>query len=969
MSLAWLIAALAGALAGGLTWLFSNPESRCFILDEPTPRSLHQHPTPRSGGIAIVLALVAGGVTAWLALRPSPMAAWIGLGAVLVAAISFADDRLSVPPGYKLGVQLLATWMLIGVGLRPETLSLPGLELSWPVTNSTVFTLLLLLWMTNLYNFMDGIDGLAAGMTVLGFGTFAALGWCTSHLGFSTLNLVVAATAAGFLVWNFPPAHVFMGDLGSSTLGFLAGAFSLWATWAQIFPLWVAGLVFSPFIVDATVTLLRRLTDGERVWQAHKSHFYQRLVQLGWGHRKTTLAGYVLMALCGGSALLAFQLPPRGQWGIVITWGLIYLGLMGAVGIGELRQQEAISMPQLAERLGSRTAIILHDLCMAAAAWLGAYWFRFNLGSIPEPFFETAWMMLPPLLGIQAGAFRYFGLHRGLWRFTSLPDLTRIVRAVIAGLALFTVAAFLLTRMEGMPRSALPLYGLLLVPLLVGPRFAYRYFKFGQMPAQPGERTLIVGTGKASELLVRELLQDPQQGYAPIALVDDDPSKLGKEIHGIRVVGQCRSIPQIVEEQAIDLILIALPASAGSQQLRRVVELCEGTGIPFRMAPRLKDLMAGRASYKELREVSIEDLLGRDPIALDWDILRTGLANKRVLITGAGGSIGSELSRQIARLNPEEMVVLDKSEANLYNLETELAQSFPQVAHHPILLDVCDRHGVEHVLRCHLPQVVFHAAACKQVPILERQVREAVRNNVVGTRVLAEAAVRAGVERFIQISTDKAVNPTSVMGATKRVAEMFCQNFPAPQHTGFITVRFGNVLDSKGSVVPRFRQQIAAGGPVTVTHPEVTRYFMTLSEAAQLILQAAAMGGGGEIFVLDMGEPIEIRYLAEQMIQLSGRVPREEIRITYTGLRPGEKLHEELFHTEEWPVRTQHAKILRADSRWMASESLAQALDTLEQACAEYDETRLRALLRRVVAEYHSIELRPTGSDRPNHEY
>jgi FlaA1/EpsC-like NDP-sugar epimerase len=386
--------------------------------------------------------------------------------------------------------------------------------------------------------------------------------------------------------------------------------------------------------------------------------------------------------------------------------------------------------------------------------------------------------------------------------------------------------------------------------------------------------------------------------------------------------------------------------------MRRLVGLCERTGVPFRTLPPMDRLMSGQVTLNQLREVSIDDLLGREPIALDWQAIASGLKGNRVLVSGAGGSIGSELCRQIARLEPSHLILLDSSEFNLYAIEMELLKSFPKLQISRYLNDVVDRAAIEKIFQRSRPEVIFHAAAYKHVPMLEDQIREAARNNILGTRVMAEVADRYGSESFVMISTDKAVNPANVMGTSKRAAEIFCQNLNQRSQTRFVTVRFGNVLGSTGSVVPLFKQQIEAGGPVTVTHREITRYFMTIPEACQLILQASVMGDGGEIFVLDMGEPVKIAYLAEQMIRLSGKLPGEDVDIVFTGLRPGEKLYEELFHEKEALQSTPHEKILLARHREFDWERLTEILDGMVIACNRYDEEEIRGQLNELVPEW-----------------
>jgi FlaA1/EpsC-like NDP-sugar epimerase len=631
----------------------------------------------------------------------------------------------------------------------------------------------------------------------------------------------------------------------------------------------------------------------------------------------------------------------------------------------------------LRKTFGNRLLAIAHDLVTVPVAWFGAYWLRFNLGIIPADMLSAAIANLSIVLVVQAVAFHYFGLYRGVWRFASLPDMIRIGKAVLVGTAFSMVAISFFIGMEGVPRSVFPLYALLLAVLLGGSRLTVRWSKDHRAYKGEGRRVLIVGAGKAGEMLVRDLLRSRDELYEPVGYVDDSQHKQGREIHGVRVLGACDEMIDVTEHLDVDLIVLAMP-SANSQQMRRLVGLCEKTGVPFRTLPPLDSLMSGRVTLNQLREVSIDDLLGREPVALDWEAIRLELKAKIVLVTGAGGSIGSELCRQIARLQPSHLILLDSSEFNLYTIEMELLNSFPKLVVTCCLNDVVDRSAIENIFRESKPEIVFHAAAYKHVPMLEHQVREAVRNNVMGTRTMAEMADLYNCEAFVMISTDKAVNPANVMGTSKRAAEIFCQNLSKRSQTRFVTVRFGNVLGSAGSVVPLFSEQIKNGGPVTVTHREITRYFMTIPEASQLILQASVMGDGGEIFVLDMGEPIKISYLAEQMIHLSGKVPGEDIDIVYTGLRPGEKLYEELFHEKERLQSTHHKKILLARYRAFNWERLTEILDGMLSACNTCDEGELRSLLGEMVPEWTGagngvnkvipmrVEDAPHSAEKPN---
>jgi len=607
-------------------------------------------------------------------------------------------------------------------------------------------------------------------------------------------------------------------------------------------------------------------------------------------------------------------------------------------------------------KLRTRPAIFIHDLLVIPIAWMGAYWLRFNLSDIPESFVDQAVSVLPLILIIQGSVFWYFGLYRGVWRVASVPDLIRILKAVFVCVTLAAVAIFFLTRLANTPRSVFILDGFLLIFLLGGPRFVYRWLKDRYLYTKDSKRVLIVGAGRSGEMLVRDLLRNQEHLYLPAAFVDDDPIRIGKEIHGIPVISPCNSIPQVVAKLRIDIILIAV-TRASSKQMQRMLSLCEASKVPVRILPRMQDLVDGQVSIRELRDVKIEDLLGRESVLLDWQGITKGCKGKSILVTGGGGSIGSELCRQLARLKPARLIVFERSEFNLYAIELELRREFPQLELIALLGDVCDLIAVEHALHHHRPEVIFHAAAYKHVPMLEDQVRAAVNNNILGTQTLASLADQYACEVFVMISTDKAVNPSNVMGATKRVAEIYCQNLNARSSTRFITVRFGNVLGSAGSVIPLFQKQIAAGGPVTVTHPEITRYFMTISEACQLILQASVIGQGGEIYVLDMGEPVKIAYLAEQLILLSGKKPGEDIEVVYTGLRAGEKLYEELFHEGERLLATAHPKILLAASRQVDKNILERMFRALGKACRSNDEPKLKELLHKLVPELTAANL------------
>ena len=549
-----------------------------------------------------------------------------------------------------------------------------------------------------------------------------------------------------------------------------------------------------------------------------------------------------------------------------------------------------------------------HDLLAAATAWFLAYWLRLNL-SIPAEYHPGMWKAMLVCIPIQAYAYQTFGLYRGVWRYASLPDLRRIVFAVATGALAGPFALMMLGLNVGIPRSVFLLEPILLLLIMGGNRVAYRSWKeyrlFGATRSQ-GAPVLIIGTGDAAITLVKELIRSAD--WRVVGLIDDDPRLSGRVLHSARVVGGLDSLVDNATQLGATHVIIALP-QATHRERRQIVDLCRAASLQVLTIPSFDDLMSGKVQVTAIRQVELDDLLGRDPVVLDNEGLKGLLSNQTVMITGAGGSIGAELVRQIVRFSPALLVLVENGEFALYNIEQELGRVAPDQAFTCVIADVRDAGRMHRVLRQYRPSVLFHAAAYKHVPMMENEnAGQALANNVLGTATLGAAAIAAGVAKFVLISTDKAVNPTNVMGASKRLAELVCQSLDAPATTRFVMVRFGNVLGSTGSVIPKFKEQIAAGGPITVTHPDIVRYFMSIPEAAQLVLQAGTMGRGGEIFVLDMGEPVKITDLARDMIRLSGFAD-DDIRIEFSGLRPGEKLFEELLADSESTRPTPHAKL------------------------------------------------------------
>ena len=501
------------------------------------------------------------------------------------------------------------------------------------------------------------------------------------------------------------------------------------------------------------------------------------------------------------------------------------------------------------------------------------------------------------------------GLYRGIWRFSSTHDLLNLIRGVTAGVALSALGIFLFNRLLGIPRSFFVIDWLMLVVTLGGGRLGYRILReYLGVRATNGDvltRSIIVGAGAAGEQLVRDIRRNPNLKTRVVSLIDDDLEKRNKALHKVSIVGGVSDLRQVVKEYGATRVYIAIP-SASSSQIDRIVKSCRDTGVEFKTLPPAKDILLGKVSVEQLREVSPEDLLGRDQVELDKASIQDMVSDETIMVTGAGGSIGSELCRQIASFKPRKIIFFEIGEFNLYQLEQNIKGKYPNLNYEIFIGDVRDRSSVERAIKEYSPKVIFHAAAYKHVPIMESNPNEAIKTNVFGTKNVAELAGKYKVERFVLISTDKAVRPTNVMGATKRVAEMVCQEIQGSNpETKFMLVRFGNVLGSSGSVIPLFKKQIKMGGPITVTHPEVTRFFMSIPEACQLVLQAGAIGSGGEVFLLDMGKSVKIIHLAKQMISLHG-LTEGDIKIEFTGLRPGEKLYEELLLAGEDTLPTVH---------------------------------------------------------------
>ena len=562
-----------------------------------------------------------------------------------------------------------------------------------------------------------------------------------------------------------------------------------------------------------------------------------------------------------------------------------------------------------------RAVLALTDILLVSGSLYLALILRFE-GFIPAEYLSIFEHLLRPVVLINLLIYFFCGLYRRLWRYASVDELLFIFLLAWAGAAgsyLYSLYADLL-----LPRSVYVIFLCLLLFFLGGSRFLLRVLadylsRMGATKSKGNAPVLVLGAGDAGVLVAKELKKlQAQQGVQFVGFIDDDPAKQGQVIQGFPVLGTRKDLRRIVEKEEISEIVIAMP-SVPYSRLREIIELCEGLPVKMKTVPGVYEFLEGKVNLRHLKEVEIEDLLRRPAVESDMKGISSYLAGRTVMITGAGGSIGAELCRQLARLGPEKLLLLDQSENDLFSIEQELHRDYPRQEYHPLVRDIRDRLSLEQVFVNLEPQVIFHAAAYKHVPLMEANPEEAVKNNVLGSKNLLDLAVLHGAERFVVVSTDKAVKPSSVMGATKRVVEIYMQSQAQKNNAcAFCAVRFGNVLGSRGSVVPIFKQQIAAGGPVTVTHPEMTRYFMTIPEAVQLVIQAGAFGKNGEIFVLDMGEPVKVVDLARDMIILSGLQPGKDIEIEFTGVRPGEKLTEELFSDKEDFTLTGHRRIFVA---------------------------------------------------------
>ncbi len=968
-----VLVALAAMLASyGAVRLMLRADSR-KLMDVPNERSSHVRPTPRGGGLGIVFVTLIGVWVAWMVVGvwPPRVFASFFAGALITAAVGLYDDANSLSARIRLAIQVAVAALTVALsGFAPaiHLASFPSLDLTW-VGPAVAF--IWVIGLTNAYNFMDGIDGMAGLQGVVaGFG-WAALGWFAHMPMVSIVGVLLGAASLGFLGLNWHPARIFLGDVGSTFLGYCFAALTLIAG-AHNLLLGVCGtLLLFPFLFDSLFTFLRRLLSGENILRPHRTHLYQRLVVAGLSHSVVALFYGLLSSLGVVIALVLVTGGSESPMLLVVPAACLCLCLTVAGTTGSLHtfldgsrfSQKSfkgwldwMETIQHVNRVGTWT---IQALIFALSGSL-AFLLRFDF-AVPPFYLPVIAKTLLVWVLVKSVVFRLHGLDRGWWQYVSVHDLVLIGGCNLAG-SLCSMVFIVGLALPAFPRSLYLIDFLIALLATTGVRLCARIASdllVGARQTEPLKRVLIYGAGRAGTTLLREIHSNSRLHFQVLGFIDDHERKQGLVVQGARVLGTGADLSGLVQKQNVEEILVALPSVTGPH-MTQVLQTCQELGVRCRTIPPLDDIIRNRNLSSQIRDVTVEDLLGRSPVRLEEHGIRRKLTGKVVMVTGAAGSIGSELCRQIARFRPQAIIGFEVAETALFHLAREMKAKYPDVCFVPAIGSVQNRARLREVFLAHGPSIIYHAAAYKHVPMMEAHVVEAVENNVFGTYQVALAAAEHGATDLVMISSDKAVRPTNIMGATKRVAELLISAMQNDS-TNFVSVRFGNVLGSNGSVVPLFKEQIAAGGPVTVTDPNMERYFMTIPEASQLVLQASSMGNGGEIFVLDMGAPVRIMDLARNLIRLSGFQPDHDIRIEVTGIRPGEKIREELSTLEENTLPTRHPKIKIFKSPQTA-HPIMRHLDALQDLCDSRNVVGIVERLKRIVPEY-----RPSSFVQPDY--
>jgi FlaA1/EpsC-like NDP-sugar epimerase/UDP-N-acetylmuramyl pentapeptide phosphotransferase/UDP-N-acetylglucosamine-1-phosphate transferase len=951
---------VAALVAANITARMVTWARRRALVDVPNDRSSHTRPTPTGAGVAILFVTATGMLLTQFGLAPRPDVTVLTLLAIGcgVAAVSWIDDRRGLSPVVRLIVHGTAGGALIGALGPTGDVPLPTLGTIVPGVVASVLAVWWIVGLSNAYNFMDGVDGIAAGQGIAAGLTWGVAGTIAGEPAIAMLGWVIAGGCLGFLRHNWEPARIFMGDVGAVFLGFLFAGLTVVGTGRHP-GLAIVGLsTVWPFVFDTAFTLVRRAVRRENLLKAHRSHLYQRLVIAGWSHGRVT-AFYFALSVATSLAGLAtmFGIPGEGVILAVVLTGIPLF--LWSITITEERRQPSDGAPGTPAGAGSfsftrNRYILAADVVLVAFAACAGFLLRFDALFVYTrdefPLFLVVVLFVKPLV------FLAFGLYKRYWRYASVLDLVAVVLAVSAAeiivativLGTVVVQVQLFGADFEFSRSVLAIDWLVTLTCAGGVRMSVRVFSESSAGLRSVRRTaassaapkrvLIVGAGDAGVNVLREARRNPSLGIHVVGFLDDDPAKVGKRIQATTVLGPLSSLATVAGAHEIDEAVIALPSAPGTV-VRRVIESCAEAGITSTAVPGMFELLDGNVSVSRLRRVEIGDLLRRTQVSGSPESARY-LSGQTVLVTGAGGSIGSELCYQIAHTRPSRLVLLGHGENSLFAVQHDLRERAPWLAVDTIVADIRDAERLRYVFLSSRPHAVFHAAAHKHVPLMELNAEEAVTNNVFGTHHVVNAAIDADVERLVLISTDKAVAPSSVMGATKRIAETIVRDAAGRHGRAFVVVRFGNVLDSRGSVVPIFKQQIARGGPVCVTHPDMKRFFMTIPEAVHLVLQAGGLGRGGELFVLNMGEPVRIVDLAQDLIRLSG-YEAEAIRIEFTGLRPGEKIEERLWEEGATVSETTNPDVLCVTEREIAQQPVGEMLGLLKSAVDAHDRVAL----------------------------